>query len=165
MLKLIINRFIRTILNLRYQRNEQGEIILSDSNKGTVCQFCNCKTELVFGYEIWPNRVSEVPRPLYLDYKFYRCELNTDHYVGTYSDNITALGSTADSNLRLWRNRGHQEFDPLWKDGPQKYFSSRKEAYDWLSQKMKLPIELTHFGMFNERQSRKAIDFVQNINE
>ena len=70
-----------------------------------------------------------------------------NHYVGTYGDNVTALGRLADAELRVLKSEGHAVFDPLWKE--RKIFKSRKRPYEWLSKEMNLPIELTHFGMFD----------------
>jgi hypothetical protein len=139
---------------LKYDLN--GNVILPLKYQGKVCQYCNCETELVLGEQIWPHNTSLNPRPSYLDKKFYRCKQNKDHYVGTYHDNVKSLGSTADANLRRLRNQGHQMFDPLWRDPSIKVFKNRMDAYKWLSEKMGLPIELTHFGMFDPVQCLHA---------
>ena len=92
----------------------------------------------------------------FLDKKYYVCANNKDHYVGTYKDNVTALGRLADAELRSFKSQGHDSFDPLWKE--RKIFKSRKKAYEWLSEEMSLPIEFTHFGMFSVAQCIKAIE-------
>ena len=94
---------------------------------GKICPYCNCSTELVLGDIIYPHKVLIIPRPKYLDKCYYRCVENVDHYVGTYSDNKTSLGRLADNELRIWKNKGHNVFDPLWRD--KKAFKSQREAY------------------------------------
>lgn len=125
---------------------------------GKICPYCACETELVLGEAIYPQKLTETPRPKYLDYKFYRCTNNPDHYVGTYKDNQTALGRLADEDLRKAKRNGHAHFDPLWKEG---LFENRQSAYDWLAKKMKLPVKYTHFGMFTITQCEEAIELAK----
>jgi hypothetical protein len=124
---------------------------------GRFCPYCGCETKLVEGDEVYPNWTKETPRPKFLDKKYYVCIKNSDHYVGTYSDNITSLGRVADKELRRLKNEGHNTFDPLWKE--KTYFKNQGEAYKWLSKKMNLPLEHTHFGMFTVEQCKKAIEY------
>ncbi|NGX85055.1 zinc-finger-containing protein [Aequorivita sp. KMM 9714] len=136
---------------------EEAEKII----KGQFCPYCKCETKLVSGDEVYPHRTNDDPRPKFLDKKYYMCLLNSNHYVGTYSDNITSLGRLADTELRKLKNQGHNTFDPLWKT--KNIFQSQKLAYDWLSEKMELPLELTHFGMFTVEQCKRAIEFCKNL--
>lgn len=131
--------------------------------KGKVCPYCECSTQLVIGDIVYPHKLSEIPRPKYLDKKYYLCIKNKDHYVGTYADNITSLGRLANSSLRTLKSKGHSVFDPLWKE--KIAFNSQADAYDWLSEKMKLPLQYTHFGMFTEEQCEKAIAFCKELTD
>jgi hypothetical protein len=56
----------------------------------------------------------------------------------------------------------HAIFDPLWNN---KIFKSRDAAYTWLSSKMSLPKDETHFGMFDETQCDKAIRLMNRFNK
>jgi len=112
---------------------------------GAICPYCHCETKLVEGDVIYPNLVNELPRPKFLDKYYYQCTQNRDHYVGTYADNITSLGRLADVELRKHKNQGHQSFDPLWKE------------------KIHLPLELTHFGMFTKEQCQQVIGFCEEL--
>lgn len=129
--------------------------------KGEICPYCQCTTELVPGELIYPHRAHEHPRPAFLEKKYYLCRMNSDHYVGTYDDNITSLGRIADAELRNLKQQGHRAFDPLWKD--KTHFNSQKAAYKWLSEKMNLPIEITHFGMFTNEQCADAIEYCHKL--
>ena len=129
--------------------------------KGEVCPYCNCGTKLVSGEIIYPEKLNKIPRPKYLDKMFYQCSIEPNHYVGTYNDNLTSLGRLADTELRRLRNKGHNTFDPLWRED--KLFKSQKAAAKWLSKKMKLPIEYTHFGMFTIEQCKEAIAFCEEF--
>ena len=130
---------------------------------GKLCPYCNCNTKLVSGEIIYSHRINDNPRPKFLDNYFYQCEMDSDHYVGTYSNNVKSLGRLANRELRHLKSNGHKVFDPLWKRG--KYFKSQQLAYKWLSEKMDLELKHTHFGMFTEEQCLRAIDICIDFNQ
>ena len=119
------------------------------------CPYCDCATQLVPGDLIYPHKASEPKRPAYMERMYYQCIQNPDHYVGTYSNSTRSLGRLADKSLRRLKSRGHAIFDPLWRYMNQ--FSTSQEAYCWLSKKMKLDPDLTHFGMFSPAQCLQAM--------
>lgn len=80
-------------------------------------------------------------------------------YVGVHKGSDKPLGRLANSELRNWKKAAHAAFDPLWKYGP--YRGRRNEAYRWLSEKMGIPIEFTHIGMFDVDQCRKVVRIMQ----
>jgi hypothetical protein len=122
---------------------------------GQWCPYCNCRTEKVTDKDIYG------PQSNY-DRYFYRCVKNPDHYVGIRkSDNETSMGRVADKNLRYWKRKGHEAFDPIWKD--LKIFSTQHGAYVWLSGKMNLPLNVTHFGMFDVEQCKTAIEHCEKL--
>lgn len=122
--------------------------------KGEICPYCICHTKLVTDKEIYGNQS--------LGSKFYiQCVKNTDHYVGTFS-NGKSLGRLADAQLRKFKREGHDIFDQLWQ-GENKIFNTRDQAYTWLSKKMKISKDLTHFAMFNDDQCIQCIKIVNNF--
>lgn len=96
--------------------------------KGQLCTYCNCETKLANGDVIYKQWIKETPRPKFLNQKYYVCIKNSDHYVGTYGDNVTSLGRIADKELRKFKHRGHNIFDPLWRN--KSYFNNQKDAYN-----------------------------------
>lgn len=122
---------------------------------GQICPYCNCSTELVDDKAIYGPE-SNYGR------MFLRCIKNHDHYVGTYRSTGLSLGRLADNELRRWKMEGHKAFDGLW-NGDVQYFKSRQSAYEWLSEEMNLPSELTHFGMFDIEQCKMAIQKCINL--
>lgn len=68
----------------------------------------------------------------------------------------------ANKQLRTYRHRLHELFDPLWSNA-EKVFSTRGEAYLWLSSKMLLHQRETHFGMFSIQQCREAEVHIKNL--
>lgn len=123
---------------------------------GSLCPYCHCKSELVSDKEIYgPNST--------YGGLYYRCINNYDHYVGCHEGTQTSLGRIADKRLRELKRSGHELFDPLWRNKP-KVFSSRQKAYYWFSKHMGITDrKLTHFGMFDETQSLKAIAIINEF--
>jgi len=78
-----------------------------------------------------------------------------DAYVGVHKGTDRPLGRLANAELRHWKNAAHASFDPLWQFG--KYRGRRNDAYRWLAEKMGLPEEKTHIGMFDVAQCQKVI--------
>lgn len=124
--------------------------------EGRWCRYCACETEEVTGKDVYPDL------PHLHEKLFFRCIKNLDHYVGRYDRSGRSLGIIADAQLRKMKKEGHANFDPLW-NSESKIFNSRREAYQWLSIKMDLPTERTHFGMFNEELCSKAIGFCRQL--
>lgn len=90
--------------------------------------------------------------------KIYLCR-NCMAYVGVHKGTDKPLGRLANAELRYWKKRAHAVFDPLWQRG--RFRGHRNAAYGWLAQKMGLPVEQTHIGMFDVAQCRKAINIIQ----
>ncbi len=131
-----------------------------DIISGKICPYCNCETELVPSKEIYG------PDSTYDSYH-YRCKKNPDHYVGTYQNRYPknqSLGRLADKELRAWKMKGHEAFDPLHK-GPNPHFKDSKSAYKWLSKEMKIDTRYTHFGMFTIEQCQQAIALCQQLKD
>ena len=126
---------------------------------GKICPYCQCPSKLVKGEEIYPHLVGSVSEPKFLKYLFYQCSNVTDHYVGTYRNSKKSLGRIANKELRELKKITHSKFDPLWTD--KFYFKTRNDAYVWLSDKMNLPVEFTHIGMFNPEQCERVIKLIE----
>ena len=121
---------------------------------GKICPYCNCETKTVTDKEIYG------PQSNYSK-TFIQCIQNSEHYVGTFS-NGKSLGRLADAELRKLKRNGHEVFDKLWQ-GEQATFKSRDQAYQWLSKKMKLSKDLTHFAMFSDELCIQSINIVNRI--
>lgn len=59
----------------------------------------------------------------------------------------------ANAELRIWRRRAHEAFDPMWRYGDM----TRAEAYAWMARAMGLPRCKAHIGMFSAGRCRKLI--------
>ena len=72
------------------------------------------------------------------------------------------MGRVAGPKLRAARIAAHQWFDAIWKN---KLKRSRYNAYSWLSLRMKLNKDITHFGMFSPEEILRAISICSNYIE
>ena len=121
---------------------------------GKMCPYCNCETKTVTDKEIYG------PQSNY-NKSFIQCIQNSDHYVGTFA-NGKSLGRLANSELRKLKREGHAIFDQLWQ-GEDAPFKTRDKSYIWLSRKMRLSKELTHFAMFNDEQCLQSVKIVNGF--
>lgn len=112
------------------------------------CDYCGRETEYVDSKVIYGKSYG----------KIYLCR-NCMAYVGVHKGTDKPLGRLANAELRNWKKAAHAVFDPLWKYG--RFRGHRNAAYAWLAQKMGLPVEKTHIGMFDVGQCRKAIEIIE----
>lgn len=83
-----------------------------------------------------------------------------DSYVGCHKGTTIPLGRLADANLRKSKSEAHTYFDPIWKYG----FLSRKEAYEWLSVMLDIPLDSCHIGMFDVNICNEVVELCKKQN-
>ena len=110
-----------------------------------LCNYCQKPAERVTGYEIYPHR------PDLYRKTFWRC-VPCKAYVGCHKNSDTPLGRLANAELRKAKLEAHTVFDPLWRRGTM----SRRHAYALLAQKMGIPANQAHIGMFDVPQCRQV---------
>lgn len=108
-----------------------------------TCPYCNQPAELVTGADIYRYREDLA------HLSFWKCA-GCDAYVGCHKGTETPLGTLADEETRVARSRLHATFDPLWRE--RILFKSRKKAYAWLADQLKIPVDQCHIGLFNKQQ-------------
>lgn len=143
---------LREHISFTCHGTQTGRINMSSPNISelpiVVCPYCRHRAKLVTGEIIYPHR-PDLSRLL-----FWQCS-PCFAYVGTHKNsNGVPLGRLANNGLRKMKQKAHATFDPIWKRGE----LSRGQAYAILADKMSLPINKTHFGMFTEQQCQQAID-------
>lgn len=111
-----------------------------------ICPYCHCPTALVPARYVYGKRAYD-PRQ-----KLYFC-LICGAYVGCHKTGPVPMGLPADRATREARRQAHEAFDTLWKCRKM----TRWEAYLWLSEKMGLPQDKTHIGMFDAKQCAKVV--------
>lgn len=53
----------------------------------------------------------------------------------------------------------HKEFDRLWLEGP--YPLNRSDAYEWLAEKLEIPINDCHFSKFDRNMLLKVLEIME----
>lgn len=112
---------------------------------GLKCPYCNDRSKLVLGSEVYPKF------PALASKFFYQCK-RCDAYVGCHPGTATALGRLANKPTRKARQAAHAAFDPLWKEGGM----SRRQAYAWLQKALSLSEDECHIGMFSIEQCERV---------
>jgi zinc-finger-containing domain len=102
-----------------------------------ICPYCGKKAELSTGKRIYPHRL-DLHKLLF--YVCWKCQA----WVGCHKSG-RPLGRLADEKLRKAKIAAHDSFDRIWKSGR----LTRTEAYKWLAEKLKIPVEECHIGMFD----------------
>lgn len=108
------------------------------------CDYCGRRAEYVDSKVIYGKSYGMV----------YLCR-HCDAYVGVHKGTDKPLGRLADAELRRWKRNAHDAFDPLWKYG--RFRGRRNAAYQWLSERLGLPVEKTHIGMFDVGLCQKTV--------
>ncbi len=114
----------------------------------TECRFCADVVVLVENSVIYNGRT-------YGDWPYaYWCG-GCEAYVGLHPDTDLPLGTLADKRTRDARNTCKKAFEPIHKEG----YMTRKQAYQWLADKMGMGIEQCHFGLFEPQHCMAAKAF------
>lgn len=113
------------------------------------CDYCGQRAEFVDSKIIYGKSYG----------KIYLCR-NCMAYVGVHKGTDKPLGRLADAQLRYWKKKAHAAFDPMWQYG--RFKGYRNAAYAWLAEKLGLPVDKTHIGMFDVRQCKQVIQICNN---
>ena len=116
--------------------------------KNVICPYCGLRAQYIDSAVIYNGQSYGM---------IYNC-FPCDAYVGVHKGTDIPLGRLANKELRQWKNTAHAYFDPLWKSGDM----TRREAYYWLSEKMNLPKNETHIGMFDVEQCKQVASIMLN---
>ena len=116
-------------------------------NKLLICPYCLAPAKLVTGAIIYPHRADLATL------MFWACQA-CDAYVGCHKTTTTPLGRLANAALRRAKSNAHRVFDPLWKSGE----ISRRDAYQWLADKLVIPFKKTHIGEFDEAMCARVME-------
>lgn len=124
-----------------------------DVLRGKKCPYCKQPTKYVDSIEVYGKSYGFI----------YLCR-PCDAFVGVHHGNSTeSKGSVANKQLREWRKRAHQAFDPIQFQNKKNW--NRNKAYSWLSEQMGLPKTVCHIGMFSINKCKKVIEICRNYSE
>lgn len=82
-------------------------------------------------------------------------------WVGCHRGTTAPLGRLANKELRVWKQKAHAAFDPLWQEKMARGFKkkfARDLAYNWLAAEMGLKPADCHIGMFDVAQCQKVVE-------
>lgn len=113
------------------------------------CPYCGKTVLLKDASFIYHNNKSKNWGKIWVCSDYPHC----DAYVGCHKGTSIPLGRLANARLRTLKSEAHRQFDPIWKSG----LMSRKEAYRWLADMLKIPCEECHIGMFDVKECQKVI--------
>lgn len=111
-----------------------------------LCDYCSKPTNRVSGETMYPHL------PKLHNKIFWKC-ISCDAHVGCHPGTDKPLGRLAKKELRQLRMKAHSSFD-LVRD---RLRLSRRGTYKWLADKMDIPEDECHMGMFNEVQCRVVV--------
>lgn len=88
----------------------------------------------------------------------YECRAS----VGVHLHTRIPLGRMADSDTKKLRKQAHEWFDPIWL----RYkFLTRPQAYEWLADKLGIPLSTCHFARMTNLQLKQTekvcIEFIR----
>jgi hypothetical protein len=109
--------------------------------KQVICPYCGAQALLREGSFLFENPYIN---HLYVCVRYPAC----DAYVAAHENTKKPMGSLANGALRKKRLLAHQYFDQLWK-GVSPVFT-RKQAYNWLSDKLGGHLRRMHIGRMGE---------------
>jgi ssDNA-binding Zn-finger/Zn-ribbon topoisomerase 1 len=91
---------------------------------------------------------------------FYGCSRwpGCDGAIGMHADG-TPLGTQADKGTRQLRIAAHAAFDQLWRSGR----ITRKEAYRWMCNRLKLSEDEGHIGKLNAEQCVQLVEHCERF--
>ncbi len=138
---------------LRRQAAKQGLVKLEEQYdielleaimNGKICPYCKHPTVFVDSIEVYRKKSYGM---------IYLCR-PCQAWVGIHKDSkAAALGRLANAELREWKKKAHDAFDPIYKSNQM----SRAQAYEWLSQKLNIPRHYTHIGFFGVETCKRVV--------
>lgn len=114
-----------------------------------ICPYCGSTANVTSDSSVYGRHYGYI----YLCSNYPRC----DAYVGIHKGTWEPKGTMANAELRKWRLKAHTAFDPLWTSGCVK----RKKAYKWLADRLKIPVDECHIGMFDIEMCKKVVQIME----
>lgn len=113
------------------------------------CPYCGAEVVLKDATYIYHRSQAKSWGKVWVCSNFPKC----NSYVGCHKGTEIPLGRLANERLRTLKMEAHKQFDPIWKSG----LMSRKEAYRWLADMLRIPVDECHIGMFDIKMCQKVI--------
>lgn len=124
-----------------------------------ICPYCNNPAELKSSLAVYGTD--------YDGSMVWECS-PCDARVGAHTNSPThkPKGSLANEELRQWRIKAHAAFDPLCEQHQRATKKTKRAStqtgYYWLSQRLGIPVQSCHIGMFDIDACKRAVDVCKN---
>jgi len=115
---------------------------------GKHCPYCDIPTKIVDSTVVYRQNYG----------KIYYCD-KCGAYVGCHNNSEISKGRVANKELRKLKIEAHLYFDKIWKTKQMK----RHDAYKWLSDKLNIPKEYTHIGMFSIKTCKDVVYYSKQL--
>ncbi len=118
------------------------------------CPYCRGQASLVTGAVIYPHRPDLAAK------HFYRCA-PCEAWVGCHPGTMMPLGRLANAELRAWKSKAHEAFDPLWKRKMKKgvlQHHARRAGYVWLAVQLGIRPKDCHVGLFDVAPCQRVVE-------
>ena len=112
------------------------------------CPYCGAMTQLRSADGIYHDNSRDAM--LYVCKNYPAC----DSYVRVHPGTNRPMGVPANQKLRAMRTEAHRNFNQIY----YRNIMSKREAYEWLSEILGLPISKTHIGQMGEYYCQLVID-------
>lgn len=116
-----------------------------------ICPYCKVEAVLIDNSEVYARSYGPI----------WMCCL-CGSYVGVHKNTTRPLGRLANKELRIWKQKAHEMFDPLWQKKMEITGCSRSEArgkaYAWLSKELLIDSKECHIGMFDVSECKRVVD-------
>lgn len=111
--------------------------------KFKLCEYCGARAYLVDSSAVYRRSYGLI----------YHCP-PCNAWVGVHKGTTRALGRLANAELRRWKIKAHDAFDPICK-----FKSKRRDrAYQWLAKQLGLTRNQCHIGKFDVEQCRLVVE-------
>ena len=117
-------------------------------NAAPRCPYCGSHSVLRSADGIY--RTNDKNTMLYVCSRYPAC----DSYVRVHPGTNRPMGVPANQKLRAMRTEAHRYFNQIY----YRNIMSKREAYEWLSEILGLPISKTHIGQMGEYYCQLVID-------
>jgi len=129
-------------------KTDAGKELMELIFDGKICPYCKAPTVFVDSIEVYQKSYGMI----------YLCR-PCGAWCGIHKDSkAKSLGRLANAELREWKKKAHDAFDPIWKSN----YKSRHEAYEWLSNQLRIPREYTHIGYFGVDTCKIVVELFKN---
>jgi zinc-finger-containing domain len=123
------------------------------------CPYCGQPAERVTGAALYPHR-PDVAQRIY-----WRCPGECRAWVGSHPGTDVPLGCLANAELRKWKRKAHDAFDPLWRTngGKNKRAKARSRGYAALAKVLGIAPQDCHIGAFDLETCKRVLSVLPEV--